>query len=173
MVRRVRPLLSMLAALALLAPAAAHAAPASAPQPPAVQTQLLRSLTLYKDADLEFGSVVAVGAGTAVIDPVSGNLTTTGGLVGLSGSSHPARFSGAASGSSVVIIRIPNQPVTLTRVGGTETVRVSSFTLDSPSKKEMAQSTTFEFRVGGTLTVPAGQVEGLYTGTFEVTVQYP
>jgi hypothetical protein len=32
---------------------------------------------------------------------------------------------------------------------------------------------SFTFNVGGTLNVAANQVEGVYTGTFEVTVQYP
>jgi hypothetical protein len=31
----------------------------------------------------------------------------------------------------------------------------------------------FEFNVGATLVVAAGQAEGTYTGEFDVTVQYP
>ena len=37
----------------------------------------------------------------------------------------------------------------------------------------MAQSPTFEFRVGGTLSIGANPADGDYLGTFEVTAQYP
>lgn len=160
--------------LALLAPAAAHAAPVLAPAPPQGQAQLVYPLTLAKNADLDFASLAAVGAGTAVIDPVSDTMTTTGGVLRLAGNPHAARFTGAAGGQSpVVIIRIPNRAVTITRVGGTETMIVDNFTLDGQSKRELAQAGAFEFKVGGTLRVSAGQAEGLYTGTFDVTIQYP
>jgi hypothetical protein len=61
----------------------------------------------------------------------------------------------------------------LTRVGGTETMQLRDFTLQGQDKRSLARMTSFEFNVGGTLVVPAGQVEGLYTGSFDVTVQYP
>ena len=159
--------------LALFAGASAHAAPVAAPAPSAGEVQLLRSLTLTKLADMEFASLAAVQAGTAVIDPVTDTMSTTGGVGRLAGTPHAAEFRGVASGSSVVIIRIPNKAVTLTRSGGSETMRVDNFTLDGQSKRTMAQAGVFTFKVGGTLRVSAGQVEGLYTGTFDVTVQYP
>jgi hypothetical protein len=100
-------------------------------------------------------------------------MTVTGGVVRLGGTPHAARFRGVASGSPVVIIRIPNGPVTLTRSGGTETLRVDDFTLDGQSKRTMAQSGIFEFAVGATLRPAANQTEGVYSGTFDVTIQYP
>jgi hypothetical protein len=72
-----------------------------------------------------------------------------------------------------VNIKIPNNSVTLKRVGGTETMTVSNFTLQGQSKRTLAKAQSFTFRVGGTLNVAANQVEGVYTGTFDVTVQYP
>ena len=69
-------------------------------------------------------------------------------------------------------IKLPNQPVTLTRVGGSETMSLSSFTLDGPSKRVMAKRASFQFHVGATLSVAAGQVEGSYEGSFDVTAQY-
>jgi hypothetical protein len=73
----------------------------------------------------------------------------------------------------VVIIKVPKQPVVLTRVGGTQTVTVSNFTLQGQSKRTIAAQAWFSFRVGGTLNVAAAQAEGTYVGTFDVTVQYP
>jgi hypothetical protein len=73
----------------------------------------------------------------------------------------------------VVNIRIPNGGVNLTRVGGTETILLNTFTLDGQTKRSMAQAGVFEFAVGATLRPAANQVEGVYTGTFDVTIQYP
>lgn len=36
----------------------------------------------------------------------------------------------------------------------------------------MNRATSFQFRVGGTLNIAAGQAEGSYVGTFSVTAQY-
>ncbi len=163
-----------IAALPLaLAAAAAQAAPVAPPTAPTGRAELLRSLTLTKLSDMDFGDLGVVGAGTAVIDPVSDTMAITGGVLRLGGTPHAAQFRGVASGNSVVNIRIPNRAVALTRVGGTETIDLDNFTLDGQSKRAMAQAGVFTFKVGGTLRPAAGQVDGLYTGTFEVTIQYP
>ena len=134
---------------------------------------LMKPLTLKKLRDLDFGTLGVSAAGTAVVDPVTDMLSVTGGVVSLGGTAHSARFAGATSTSAVVNIRLPNNPVFITRSGGTETIRVDSFTLDGQSKRAMAQAGVFEFNVGATLRPVATQAAGLYSGTFEVTIQYP
>jgi len=161
---------ALLAALSAM-PSAAIAAPARATGTATVD--LLSPLTIQKLQDLDFGTVAVTTAGTAVIDSVANSISTTGGLAAAGGTPHAALFRGAASQNSVVNIKLPKQPITLTRVGGAETVTVSNFTLDGPTKRQMAQATTFDIKVGATLTVPAGQIAGQYTGTFDVTAQYP
>jgi hypothetical protein len=159
--------------LALLAPAAALAAPvAPATQPPA-QAALMRPLTLTRIADMDFGNLGVTANGTAVINPVTDTLTTTGGVVRLGGTPHAAIFRGVAQGNAVVIIRVPNGGINLTRVGGTETILLNAFTLDGQSKRTLAQAGIFDFKVGATLRPTAGQADGVYTGTFDVTIQYP
>jgi hypothetical protein len=79
----------------------------------------------------------------------------------------------ASKDSAVVNIKVPNKPSVLTRVGGTETMTVTNFTLQGQNKRTLAKQASFTFRVGGTLNVAANQVEGTYVGTFDVTVQYP
>ncbi len=165
------PLLTM-ALAALIAPAI-QAAPIASPTPPAAQAALMRPLTLSKLADMDFGYLGVTTAGTAVINPVTNTMAVTGGVIRLGGTPHAARFAGATRSSAVVIIRIPNGAITLTRVGGTQTITLDSFTLDGQSKRAMAQAGVFEFAVGATLRPAANQVEGVYTGTFDVTIQYP
>ena len=163
----------MVLAMALLAPAAARAAPVAAPTAPAAEAALLRPLTLTKLNDLDFGYLGVTANGTAIINPVTDALTTTGGVLSLGGTPRAATFRGVAQGSAVVIIRVPNGGINLVRVGGTETILLNAFTLDGQSKRAMAQAGIFDFKVGATLRPTAGQADGLYTGTFEVTIQYP
>lgn len=167
-----RFLLPTIILAALLTPAVS-AAPIASPTPPAAQAALMRPLTLTKLADMDFGYLGVTAAGTAVINPVTNTMAVTGGVIRLGGTPHAARFAGATSSSAVVIIRIPNGTVLLTRVGGTQTIQLNAFTLDGQSKRTMAQAGVFEFNVGATLRPAANQMEGVYTGTFDVTIQYP
>ena len=134
---------------------------------------LLRPLTLLKVEDLDFGWLTVTTAGTAILNPITGVVTTTGGVLAAGGDPLPAEFVGAASRNTPVKIRIPNRPITITRQGGTETMTVSNWTLDGPADRKTGPERAFTFRVGARLNVAAGQMDGLYTGTFDVEVQYP
>lgn len=159
------------AAAAVATPANAQAVGTS--QRVQATVALIHPLTVVKKTDMDFGYLSATTAGTAVLEPNANSLSTTGGVRALGGAPTAAEFIGAAESSTVVNIKVPNQPITLTRVGGTETMTVGNWTLQGQSKRTLARMTNFEFRVGGTLNVKANQVEGFYTGTFDVTVQYP
>jgi len=173
MIRNPVPLATCLAlcASALAMPAAAE--PVGATQQAQASAALIYPMTVVKKTDMDFGYLSATTAGTAVLEPNANTLTTTGGVTALGGDPTSAVFIGASQSSAVVNIKVPNSPLTLTRVGGTETMRVDDWTLQGQSKRTLARMSSFEFRVGGTLYVNANQVEGFYTGTFDVTVQYP
>ena len=158
-------------AAALLAPAPAQAAGAT----PAAKAHVavLHPLSLVLKGDLDFGTIAVAGAGTVVIEPNANAMTASGGVTPLGGSPTGATFIGAAGSASVVIIRIPKQPIVITRAGGTETMSVRDFTLQGQNKRTLAKQESFEFRVGATLNVPANQLEGTYAGSFDVTVHYP
>lgn len=151
----------------------ARTQPVAAAETAQARVALIVPLTVVKKTDMDFGYLSAVGAGTAVLEPNANALSTTGGVTAVGGNPTSAVFIGASQSSAVVNIKVPNQPITLTRVGGTETMRVDSFTLEGQDKRTLARMSSFEFRVGGTLRVNANQAEGFYTGTFDVTVQYP
>ena len=162
------------AGLALLSlPAAGLAAPVQASPKAQGQALVLRPLILERLADMDFGWLGVTTGGTATIDPITGNVSVSGGVTHLGGAPSAARFAGAASKRSVVNIRVPKQPVLIQRVGGTETLSVSNFTLDGQDKKDLAEQESFTFSVGAQVSIPAGTVEGLYTGEIDVTVQYP
>ena len=162
------------AALFALCPLApALGTPRGAATPAQAQAAMLFPLEIIKKRDLDFGNLAAPTAGTAVIDPNSDTITSTGGVLLLGGAPHAAMFSGASKGNNVVNIRIPKQPITLTRIGGTETMTLSNFTLEGLDKRAVAARVAFDFRVGGTLSVAANQADGTYVGTLDVSIQYP
>ena len=170
---RVNRSLALLSLLILMLPSAAVAAPVRASPKARGQVTLVKPLTLQRVNDMDFAWLGVTTGGTATIDPVTGVLTTSGGLLPIGGTPSPARYAGAATKSTVVNIRVPKQPVLITRVGGTETLSVSNFTLDGQDKRTLAQSGSFTFAVGAQIDVPAGTVDGLYTGEIDVTIQYP
>ena len=171
MIRRLLALAASMLPLAATGPA--WAAPIAAVNKPKAYVALIYPLTVITKNDMDFGYLAVTTAGTAVINPNTGALTTTGGVTAVGGTPRPATFIGAARSAAVVNLRVPNQPITITRVGGTETMQVRNFTLQGQDKRTLARMESFEFNVGATLVVGANQREGLYTGTFDVTVQYP
>lgn len=169
-----RPLSALLLLVAWPVAAAAQAGPRQSAVPRATASgALIYPLTLVTRGNLDFGLVASTGAGTVVINPNTSQLSTTGLVSSLGGNPRPATFVGAARSASVVIIRIPKSSITIRRAGGTETMVVRDFTLQGQDKRTLARMEAFEFNVGATLVVAAGQAEGVYSGEFDVTVQYP
>lgn len=161
------------AALALCAPASIVVA-ATPAQNATGRATIIHPLTITKIQDMDFGFLASTTAGTAVLNPDTDSLSVTGGVTPVGGAPHCAQFVGAAQSNAVVNIKIPTQPSTLTRVGGTETMSASNFTIQSGlTRRSLAKAQSFTFRVGATLNVAAAQVEGVYVGTFSVSVQYP
>jgi len=166
-----RPSLFAVLLSLLVAPVAASAAPAT--RSATGQAAILSPLSVLTRGDLDFGTLVVTGAGTATVNPVSGSLTVSGTITAVGTSAHPATFTGTGSKNSVVHIRVPTAPITVTRVGGTQTMTVSTWTLDGSANRKVPASDLFNFSVGATLNVGAAQAPGNYVGTFNVTVQYP
>lgn len=171
---------SLAAAVLLLAPALAHPAAAQvAAAPAAPDKQAKATVVVTRPAavrnleHLDFAYLAVTTPGTAVINPDTEVMTTTGGVLHVGGTPSAALFEAVSPVKAVVIIRIPRQPITVTRVGGTETMTVSTWTLSGNSRRTVAAQEAFDFRVGGTLNVKANQAEGTYLGTFDVEIQYP
>ena len=99
-------------------------------------------------------------------------MTTTGGVLHVSGVPYGALFEAVSPIKNVVHIKIPKQPITLTRVGGTETMTVDNFTISGAANRNVVAKEPFEFTVGGTLRVNANQAEGDYVGEFTVDIQF-
>ena len=165
----------LLALSALLVPAAAGAAPPQlfAPNKNSTGTaRIVLPAIINKLYDMDFGFVTVTAAGTAVVDSNSGGITTTGGVLFAGGLPHAAQFEAVSPSKTVVHIRLPKKAATLTRVGGTETMSLDTWTLNGVDTRNVVAHETFQFAIGATLHVAAAQAEGTYTGTFDVTIDY-
>jgi len=165
--------LAALGAPTLPLSSAASAAPVPAIQNATGRVQVIEGTQLRKLNDLNFAWLTVTGAGTAIIDPNTDVMTTTGGVLHAARTPYAAMFEAVSPAKNVVIIRIPRQPIVVTRVGGTETMTVSNWSLSGNNRRNLVAHEAFAFKVGGTLTVNANQAEGTYVGNFDVELQYP
>ncbi|WP_310467619.1 DUF4402 domain-containing protein [Sphingomonas sp.] len=162
-----------LALAALLAPSLTHAAPVSPTRNATATVEIATSATIRKIEDLNFAMLTVTTAGPAVVNPNTDTMTTTGGVIHAGGVPYAALFEAISPSKNVVIIRIPRIPTTVTRVGGTETMRVDTWTLSGSANRNVVAREPFQFKIGGTLHVNTNQAEGTYLGTFLVEIQFP
>lgn len=133
-----------------------------------------QSLTVVKNADLEFGTFIA---GTTQSDfrlnPNNGNLNQRNGdAVAIGGTPGPASFT--ASGDPLLRVRITvsQNQISIVRDGGTETMRVNRFRFDGGRNRFLNAAGEVTYQVGGQLRIGANQAPGTYRGAFDVTIDY-
>lgn len=161
-------LLALGAVWGLCVPTGGRAATASA----VVKTVTLKPLSLVKVRDLDFGTATtSAAAGTVVIDPDFNTRSTTGGVGAAGGTPHSAEF--LTYGSPNMTLQVNRGPLpTLTRVGGGATMAVTDISLNGTTTKFINAAGLFDLYIGGTLAVGVNQMEGSYSGTFDITVSY-
>ncbi len=174
-----RALLSVGVAVLTVAVAAPAFAQSSATASGSGSITILRPITVTKNADLRFGTVVrpAAGSGTAVVAAATGARTVTGGVVGLTSGDTPtaAQFTVDGEGGSSVSVTIP---ATFAIANGVDTLTVTtSNNLTGAANAQtlsnaLGAAGTLVFRVGGSVPVASTSPTGLYTGTFSVTAAY-
>ncbi|WOF42918.1 DUF4402 domain-containing protein [Sphingopyxis indica] len=170
--------LAFIAALA----AGTIAAPAqAADQSSTANAAVIRPNTLIKTGDLDFGTL-ASGAtgGTVTIDPVTGARSTSGSVTPVGAGEQRAVFQG--TGGFLLLFVSGSNSATLARAGGgaapmTATLTRAATTNGGGTALLGASAILFPsgvqtYYVGGTLTVPANQPAGDYSGTFTLTVNY-
>jgi hypothetical protein len=136
--------------------------------------QILGAIALTVGDPLEFGGIVPGTGGTVEITTAGvRNLTT---VTGVTASTTPTAASYTVTGTGLVpyTITIPTASFNITNTtgSGNETMAITAMTCSGGLSHTFAANGTDAFTVGGTLTVGNAQVPGVYTGTFEVTVEY-
>lgn len=178
-----RPLAKLLAALAVVG---AWASPAHAQSVNTVDTRavLVDALSIAKLSDMDFGDLIVTTGGTVVLtaDPVT-TCTASGGVIHTQ-QCQPATFIGAGRAGQRVRVRRPvGREITLTGPG--DDMIVTDLTINGGATLNPVNSNpnwerflinTFDgifiFRVGGTLNVNPNQLPGLYTGNFDIRIDY-
>lgn len=173
---------SLLAAAAALVATFAVSAPAMA-QSTASTTgagsiTVIRPLTITKNADLKFGTVVRPGTGSGtVVVSTAGARSVTGSVVGLSSGDTPqaAQFTVAGEGGQSVSVTIP-ATFSLANGSDTLTVTTSNDLTGSAAAQTLSNALgaagTLAFKVGGSIPIASTTNTGLYTGSFTVSAAY-
>lgn len=139
---------------------------------------VIRPLTITKNADLKFGTVVrpGTGAGTAVVS-AAGARSVTGGVVGLASGDTPqaSQFTVAGEGGQSISVTVP---ATFTMANGTDSLVVTTTNNLVGSagaqtlSNAMGAAGSLVFNVGGSVPIASTTTTGAYTGTFTVSAAY-
>lgn len=166
---------ALAATTAFAAPAAAQSAPVSSSDSIQARALLIQPATIQRVDDLSFGTIVATpsSTGTVTINPNDGSRTVAAPLVGSTADvGQRGRF--IANG-------LPNQPVNLVATFPaylqntadlTRTVAFSGSLDNDGTSRVIGATGVFYVGVGGTITIAANQMPGLYTGEVTVTAQF-
>ena len=163
-----------LRAVAALALALAAAQPAgAATQTATVNATVVKPLAIRWLQDLDLGSVT-LGPGTwsnaAVALSRGGTFTCANANVTCSGATQVAKYNVSGSNNQTVRISAPN----VTLVNQSNPAQTLTLVPDSPATVVLTSSGPpgVDFPIGGSITLSSSTAAGLYTGTFNVTVDY-
>jgi hypothetical protein len=159
--------------LAAAAFAAAFVSPAHADTVVATAKAItLAPLSIVKYGDLDFGTIVSTGAaGTVDVSATTDARSTSGGAAAAGGTPTAARFYTYGTGLQTLEVTLGTPP-TLTHATSSATMAVTALTLNQPTITYLSAAGLVDLHVGGSLAVGANQPDGLYSGTFDVTVTY-
>jgi Domain of unknown function (DUF4402) len=145
---------------------------------------LIVPMGLSQTTPLHFGTIVLTStAGGAVILPSNSTaLSFTGGVAVTAGNvtSMPSNAAYSVTGTmnETYALTLPSTITITETTAGAATMTISALTARFNGAGANAVSSTLSalgadnFTVGGTLTVPASAVAGIYDGTFNVSVDY-
>jgi len=134
--------------------------------------KIYKPLTISKTQDLDFGTIVLVGASFSnevVTVPISGPIVCGGGAnVTCGGTPTAAKFHLAGSNNAAVTVNSPTFDLT-----GPATLSVTPTSLTQSVNLGAAGNTTgIDVLLGGSITLGSATPDGVYTGTWTVTADY-
>lgn len=154
---------------------AAHADNADA----TATAEILESLTLDLQAgtSLDFGSMVISGAAVVSL-AADGTLDCSDANATCVGTTGVPTFDVGGTASKAVTVNLPAASVDLLHTNGTDAVTLDGFVTDAAANGAGDPEVTLDatgaasFSVGGDLNIDATDPAGVYTGTFNVSVEY-
>ncbi|HET7316546.1 MAG TPA: DUF4402 domain-containing protein [Sphingomicrobium sp.] len=160
-------------ALALTSAPAAAATSVAATTNANAHAKIMKPLQIEGTQDLDFGTMVISGTGSQVMKvDQAGVLTGCGAIITCSGTPQAAIYNVKGTPSATVKVTVAS-PVVLTNANDGSTL---DLTPDAPGTVLLdtdAASTGDDFNIGGSITIDsAATTDGLYSGTFAVSVDY-
>ena len=171
---RMTPIAATVAALALAA-TPAHAAPGDPDQNARASARIIKPLTLTWVQDLDLGTILLSGAGAwtgAVVSITSdGTFDCSNTNVTCSGLPQVATYNVTGTQGQTVTI---NSTPTVLLTNANDATATLSMTVDNPGSLTLSNSGALgdDFSLGGSISVDSDTLDGVYTGTFDVTVNY-
>lgn len=162
------------AAAALAATPAAAQQVAPSDRNATATARIIKPLSLTWVQDLDLGTIMLSGAGAwagEVVGITSGGVFNCSNVnVTCSGTTQVAKYS--VTGTQGQSVTINAGDVTL--VNQNDNTQTLLLTVDNPGSVTLANSGApgSEFSLGGAITVDSTTVDGVYLGTFDVTVEY-
>jgi len=132
---------------------------------------IVTPISITKNIDLNFGNIAASGSNFTVALSAAGVRSSTGGtgtLPSVMGTVAAAEFTVAGLSGATYAVTLPSS-ITIKDGGETNTMTVDNFESNSTFTLTGGSET---FNVGAILNVGANQVAGVYSGSFNVTVNY-
>lgn len=131
------------------------------------------SATFTEIQPLNFGLIVPGAAGGTVTISDTGAVSVTGSITHLGGATNAQVLMNSCAGSQARRIRLTRGPLS----GPGPDVVMNRLTCTSPGNTSANNRCSIFpgtagndiLLIGGTITVPAGQAPGVYTGTFDIT----
>lgn len=142
-----------------------------------ITASILSTLNITQGEDLEFGTIDPHPLGdTITIDASAGAVTTASTLKGSGVTAAKSGTITLQSGSDLnVVLTFAGAPITLTHTNNTDTMTVTDFVDNSQGQAAAPFVHTAgisTINIGGALVVPASAVDGDYSGTVVVTLNY-
>jgi hypothetical protein len=168
-------LAAAVAGLALTATPAAAQQVAPSDRNATATARIIKPLTLTWVQDLNLGDIMLSGAGAwtgAVVSITSGGVFNCSNLnVTCAGVNQVAKYN--VTGTQGQTVTINAAPVVVMTNANDPTVTLG-LTVDNPGSVTLANSGApgSDFSLGGSITVDSTTLDGVYTGTFDVTVEY-
>jgi hypothetical protein len=153
--------------------AAAAPAHAASNQVATVSATVVKPLTLKWLQDLDLGTIVlgnGIWAGATVGISRTGTFSCTNANVICSGATKVAKYNVSGTNNQIVRITAPN----VTLVNQSDPTKTLTLVVDSPGSVTLINSGNpgLDFSLGGSISLSSSTAGGVYSGTFNVTVDY-
>jgi hypothetical protein len=166
--------LTLLVAAALIGVSGTAFAQETDTETTTASTRIIQAISIQPGTQLQFGRIVKPASGNSVVTVTTGgSRSVTSGTAALAGGTvSAATYTVTGEGNQNFSITVPAS-VTLNRTGGgslsaTLTSSAASGTLSG----SLGSPGTFDFSIGGALTIADSTASGDYSGNFNVTVAY-